>query len=50
MIGDDIVITIVGIDGNKVKLGVQAPPTVSVDRAEVRIAKNSEARRRAKSK
>ena len=34
-IGDDIVITIVDIRGDRVRLGVQAPPNVSVHRKEV---------------
>lgn len=35
MIGDDIVITIVDIRGDKVRLGIQAPPDVPVHRQEV---------------
>ena len=35
MIGDDIVITIVDIRGDKVRLGIQAPQHVPVHRQEV---------------
>lgn len=35
MIGDDIVITVVEIRGDKVRLGIEAPRTVAVHRAEV---------------
>jgi len=34
-IGDDIVITVVDIRGDRVRIGVQAPPSVSVHRQEV---------------
>ncbi len=34
-IGDDIVVTIVDIRGDRVRLGIQAPPHVSVHRKEV---------------
>jgi carbon storage regulator len=35
VIDDNVVISILSIDGNKVRLGVQAPPSIRVDRAEV---------------
>lgn len=35
MIGDDIEITIVDIRGDKVRLGITAPPHISVHRKEV---------------
>ncbi|MDX1565300.1 MAG: carbon storage regulator CsrA [Phycisphaeraceae bacterium] len=35
VIGDDIVITVVDIRGDKVRLGIQAPTTVPVHRKEV---------------
>lgn len=36
MIGDDIVITVVDCCSRKVKLGVDAPPRMRVDREEIR--------------
>lgn len=35
-LGDDIVITVVGISGDKVKLGIQAPSSVLVLREELK--------------
>ncbi|MEW9669525.1 carbon storage regulator CsrA [Ammoniphilus sp. 3BR4] len=35
MIGDDIEITIVGIDGDQIKLGINAPRHVDIHRKEV---------------
>lgn len=35
MIGDDVVITIVDIRGDKVRLGIQAPTKIPVHRQEV---------------
>ncbi len=43
MIGDDIVITIVDIRGDKVRLGIQAPKEVPVHRQEVYEAIKKEA-------
>ena len=41
-IGDDITVTVRGIKGGQVKLGVQAPDDVAVDREEIRIRKDAE--------
>ena len=41
-IGDDVVITVVDIRGDRVRIGVQAPPDVSVHRQEVYEAIKSE--------
>lgn len=38
MIGDDVVITIVDIRGDKVRLGIEAPKDVPVHRKEVWVA------------
>lgn len=38
-IGDNITITVVEIRGDKVRLGIQAPRGVPVDRIEIAIAK-----------
>lgn len=35
MVGDDIVLTVLEVDGDKVKLGIEAPKTVPVYRKEV---------------
>ncbi|MCM3714659.1 carbon storage regulator CsrA [Halalkalibacter oceani] len=45
-IGDDIEITILAIDGDQVKLGIQAPRHVDIHRKEIYVAiqtENSEA-------
>lgn len=34
-IGDDIVITLLGVRGNQYKIGIDAPRSVSVDREEI---------------
>ena len=35
VIGDDVIVTVVRISGDKVRLGVTAPPEVDVHRREV---------------
>jgi len=34
-IGDDITVVIVGVSGNQVRVGIDAPKNVSVDRYEI---------------
>jgi len=41
-IGPDIVITVLGIKGNQVRLGIRAPKDVVVDREEVHLRKQRE--------
>lgn len=42
VIGDDVVITVLGVKGNQVRIGVKAPRDVAVHREEIhsRIANN----------
>jgi carbon storage regulator len=45
VIADDIIVTIVAIEKNKIRLGIDAPPSVRVDRQEVherRVAEHAE--------
>lgn len=35
-IGNNIVLTVTAVDGNKVRLGINAPPTVEIWRSELR--------------
>lgn len=35
IIRDDIVVTVISIDGHRVRLGIEAPPNVSVHRQEI---------------
>lgn len=42
VIGDDIRLTVLGITGNQVRIGVAAPKDVRVDRAEVRVRIDAE--------
>ena len=42
MIGDDIVVTILGVKGNQVRVGFDAPRSVNVDREEVRTRRIAE--------
>ena len=48
MIGDDVVITIVDIRGDKVRLGIEAPTDIPVHRQEVYEAIKRENERAAK--
>ena len=42
IIGDDIVITILGIKGNQIRIGITAPKNTAVDREEIYLKKQRE--------
>ena len=41
MIGDDVTLEILSIRGNQVRLGIDAPKEVAVNREEIHIRKNN---------
>lgn len=41
IIGDDVIVTVLAINGKQVRLGVKAPESVSVDREEIRAKKDA---------
>jgi carbon storage regulator len=42
MIGKEITVTVLDIKGGQARLGIQAPPSVTVDREEVYLRKQEE--------
>jgi carbon storage regulator len=41
-IGHDVVVTVLGIKGNQVRLGIRAPTDIVIDRDEVHLRKQRE--------
>lgn len=41
-IGDDVTATVLAVKGNSVRMGIEAPKHVAVDREEIRARKNAE--------
>jgi carbon storage regulator len=41
LVGDSIVLTVVKIDRNQIRLGIEAPPDVAIFREEIRPAKEA---------
>jgi len=42
VIGDDIRVVVLGIKGQQVRIGIEAPREMAVDREELRIKKDAE--------
>ncbi|WP_274968608.1 carbon storage regulator CsrA [Succinimonas amylolytica] len=43
IVGDNVRITVISVKGNQVRIGVEAPKTVSVQREEIAARKDQEA-------
>lgn len=47
VIADDILVTVVAIEGNRIRLGIEAPRSVRIDRKEIHNRLNAEWRAKA---
>jgi carbon storage regulator len=47
VVGDDIIVTVVAITGNRIKLGIEAPPEVTIKRRELLFESPAERQRKA---
>lgn len=41
-IGDNIEVTVMEVNGNQVRIGINAPRNVAIDRQEIRVRKDAE--------
>ena len=46
VIGDDVTVTVMDVNGKQVRIGVNAPPDVDIDREEIRELKKLEGSKR----